>query len=479
MNNQESGFWECRGDENNRHALQIMSSDETECRELGCQKTKPRQKPQKGQLTPQQNDVNNDLYSTNINNNNENNRPNYNGNKKIKTELKPQQDIKLLIALIILNIVSGFTTMYGAAQILPKYIGWSGGAAIQTLLLLLTSGSTLKHARWLKWMAVGSFSIISIYTSFFAYYDNLVKETREKEGLNRAISAHRALFNEVFNPIEKKAQQLENEIKTKEKQIKDEVDGRRRSGLVGCGKICKDLKDERENLQIRLNQVKPEVNKLEPLFNYDLEGKEPQQIFDADRKALAQVKAKCLPTEPDFICLPEKYNGSLDPLNPKYKELQLKYFDEDKRIRIIEPFLKIGKGQEEAIAALFIAILVDGCIILLGIGIEIPAKSKKIAKTITLKIEGTGTEFLDKLLETIDNKEEIDPALFKKNHTEYYKLLQSLYNETKWIEKNEEKKWVILDEEKFTSWVIKESEKLINNKHQNNSNIVTFYLPNL
>jgi hypothetical protein len=231
-------------------------------------------------------------------------------------------------------------------------------------------------------------------------------------------------------------------------------------------------------LQIRLNQVKPEVNKLEPLFNYDLEGKEPQQIFDADRKALAQVKAKCLPTEPDFICLPEKYNGSLDPLNPKYKELQLKYFDEDKRIRIIEPFLKIGKGQEEAIAALFIAILVDGCIILLGIGIEIPTKSKKIAKTITLKIEGTGTEFLDKLLETIDNKEEIDPALFKKNKTEYYKLLQSLYNETKWIEKNEEKKWVILDEEKFTDWAIKESERVINNKHQNNSNIVTFYLPN-
>ena len=217
MNNQESGFWECRGDENNRHALQIISSDETECRELGCKKTKPRQKTKIIQLPPEPDDEKNDSYST----------------------LKPQQDIKLLIALIILNIVSGFTTMYGAAQILPKYIGWSGGAAIQTLLLLLTSGSTLKHARWLKWMAVGSFSIISIYTSFFAYYDNLVKETREKEGLNRAISAHRALFNEVFNPIEKKAQQLENEIKTKDKQIKDEVDGRRRSGLVGCGKICK------------------------------------------------------------------------------------------------------------------------------------------------------------------------------------------------------------------------------------------------
>ena len=76
----------------------------------------------------------------------------------------------------------------------------------------------------------------------------------------------------------------------------------------------------------------------------------------------------------------------------------------------------------------------------------------------------------------------INQELLKENQTQYQKLLQSLSNETTWIEKNEEKQWVIYDEKKFTDWVIKEGERLIKNEAQNNSNtkssnIVTFYLP--
>ncbi|MDE5068483.1 MAG: hypothetical protein O4861_08255 [Trichodesmium sp. St16_bin4-tuft] len=55
--------------------------------------------------------------------------------------------------------------------------------------------------------------------------------------------------------------------------------------------------------------------------------------------------------------------------------------------------------------------------------IEIIPKSKRI----TLQIQRTGTDFLNKLLETID-KMEIDPKLFTQNKIEYYKLLPSLYN---------------------------------------------------
>ena len=55
--------------------------------------------------------------------------------------------------------------------------------------------------------------------------------------------------------------------------------------------------------------------------------------------------------------------------------------------------------------------------------IEIIPKSKRI----TLQIQRTGTDFLNKLLETIDNME-IDPKLFTQNKIEYYKLLPSLYN---------------------------------------------------
>ncbi|MDE5074352.1 MAG: hypothetical protein O4806_21820 [Trichodesmium sp. St5_bin8] len=55
--------------------------------------------------------------------------------------------------------------------------------------------------------------------------------------------------------------------------------------------------------------------------------------------------------------------------------------------------------------------------------VEIIPKSKRI----TLQIQRTGTDFLNKLLETID-KMEIDPKLFTQNKIEYYKLLPSLYN---------------------------------------------------
>ena len=55
--------------------------------------------------------------------------------------------------------------------------------------------------------------------------------------------------------------------------------------------------------------------------------------------------------------------------------------------------------------------------------VEIIPKSKRI----TLQIQRTGTDFLNKLLETIDNME-IDPKLFTQNKIEDYKLLPSLYN---------------------------------------------------
>ncbi|NEQ75490.1 MAG: hypothetical protein F6K23_22010 [Okeania sp. SIO2C9] len=494
MNNQENGFWECSGDENNRHILLIMSPDENECRAPGCSRKKPRPKTRIKPPKPEPDGTKNGSYSTNNNGNNGNNPSNIPTDKrdnKINTEPKPKRDIKLLIALTILNIGSGFTTMRGAAQILPRIVGWSSGAAIQALLFLLTSGSTLKHDPFSKWMAVGAFSILSVYTSFFAYYDYLVVETREKDGFNRAISAHQNLVREIFTPIEEKAQQLENEIKSKDAEIERELKGEGLTGIVGDGPRVEQLRREKDKLLIRFDQVKPVANELRPLFDYDLEGKEPQEIFNADRKALAQVKPKCLPTEPEFVCLPEKYNGSLDPLNPKYKKLQEKYFDKEDRIRFIAPFQKIKNGEEAAIAAAFFALLVDGVIIFLGTKIEIPPprKPEKFSKTITLRIKGTGTEFLDKLLEAIDNMSGqsyqelfINQELLKENQTQYQKLLQSLSNETTWIEKNEKKQWVIYDEKKFTDWVIKEGERLIKNEDQNNSNtkssnIVTFYLP--
>ena len=90
------------------------------------------------------------------------------------------KDINLLTALIIFNLGSGFTTIYGALKIFPWLVGFTSGSAVQTLLFLLVSGSTAKHAPRLKWLAVASLSSISIYTSFFAYYDAIAGRNDEE-----------------------------------------------------------------------------------------------------------------------------------------------------------------------------------------------------------------------------------------------------------------------------------------------------------
>lgn len=283
--------------------------------------------------------------------------------------------------------------------------------------------------------------------------------------------------------MKKKAQQLENKIQSKEAEIKREKEGKGSTATVGEGLKFQQLTKEKNELQAIFDQVKPVADKYRPLFNYDLEGKKPEEIFNKDLYAISQVESKCLPTEPEFVCVPEEYDGVFNDKDPKSKEdFERKYIDGDTGIRIIEPFLKIGKGEPAAIGAAFIALLVDGCIILLGIGIEIPPKSKKTTKTIILEIEkkeeGAGKKFLDELLlKAIENREiDINDKLFQANKTAYKKLLQNLSNKTKWIKKNEGNKWVIEEKEKFTGWVIKESEKLTKKKPDKNSKRVKFHL---
>jgi hypothetical protein len=400
------------------------------------------------------------------------------------------KDRTLLVALTILNLGSGFTTIYGAAQILPRLVGVTTGAAVQALLFLLVSGSTLKHSPRLKWLAVGSFSIISIYTSFFAYYDFLTASKAKQDSLSRATSAHQNLVQEVFAPIKGQAEQLEGEIKSKDNQIQQEIAGKRRSGLEGCGQTCKDLKDEREALQVNLDQISPVVNRLEPLFQYNLQGKTAQSIFETDLKALAEVQQNCLPSKPEFVCLPEKYVGSLDPNNPKYNALRSTYIDPEGEIGLLSPFLKIRHGEPPAIAAAIMALLVDGCIILLGAGIEV--RQRPQTWPMQLK-KGTGSEFLDELLEAIDSSEMTINSRFlqrNENGREYLSLLRNISANTGWIYKSDEEQlWQIVSteaEQKLVKWLTEErarqvrielDSKQIKSSVAKGNNVATLHLP--
>lgn len=394
---------------------------------------------------------------------------------------KPERDRSLFAAIkaikrepslfpvVILTIGSGYTTLQGASQILPKFVAYPSGFAIQVLLFLLVSGFTLKKVRCLKWLAVGILSVVSIYTSFFAYYDFLVSEKREEDNLSRAISAHQNLVADVFIPIQEKANQLKRQIEIKDRHIDDEVAGERRSGLVGCGEICQSLKAEREDLKDRYEQIYPIVVNLEPFFQYDLEGKQPADILKADLDALKLVPQNCLPKEPEFSCLPEQYKGILNPLDSRHTELRSKYLDEASRISVLAPFLKIRKRETAAIAAVLAAIVVDGIIILFAAGIEVRQRPKEI----TLILKSKGSEFLDELIESIDELT-IDHEQLQNtsNGNEYIKLLQKIQVETQWIRK-EEDEWLITSSEAntFLKWITEERERLIR-KNKSDQNFV-------
>lgn len=285
-------------------------------------------------------------------------------------------DIYLLIALIIFNLGSGFTTIYGALKIFPWLVGITSGAAIQALLFLLVSGSTAKHAPRLKWLTIASLSTISIYTSFFAYYDAIAGRSDESGRIEQAQAAHQNLIQEVYNPIEQKAVQLKSDIETQNKLIKEEAEGRRGTGR-GCGSICQKLIKDKEKLLAQQNKLQPIVKNLRPLFEYEVGNKSPQEIFNADIKALAKVPKNCLPENPKFDCFPPQYEGNLDPRNPKYKELRKRYFDPNTSYQIITPFNKIRNGEMPAIFAAVFALMVDGLIIALGTAIKVPDKKNQ------------------------------------------------------------------------------------------------------
>lgn len=278
-------------------------------------------------------------------------------------DLQPKKDRRLLTGLIILNLVSGYTTMRGAAQILPQFAGYSAGATIQLLLLLLlSSSSTLRHRPKIKWLVTGCLTIFSVYTSFFAYYELLTQNQQITDSRNRAISAHQNTISKIFTPINNKSEELINEVKRLNILIEQEEAGDRISGQSGCDVECNKLKLQREVIQNQLAQVSPVVENLKPLFQYDLENKETQDIFQSDLKAIAQVTRNCLPSEPKFVCLPDEYVGVLDPQSSKYRQFRSTYVDEDLAIDLLAPVIKIGKGEIPAIGAAIFALIVDGCI---------------------------------------------------------------------------------------------------------------------
>ncbi|MDE5082340.1 MAG: hypothetical protein O4859_14145, partial [Trichodesmium sp. St18_bin1] len=114
--------------------------------------------------------------------------------------------------------------------------------------------------------------------------------------------------------------------------------------------------------------------------------------------------------------------------------------------------------EGSAIASVIMALLIDGCIILLGIGVEIrPQVTRQRQQTLTLQIkDGKIVEFLN-LLRSKSENETIEIEKSDNNKDQYQNLLTWLSVNTRWIWQNEDKSWYFLSDsskENFQKWLV-------------------------
>ena len=234
--NQETNFWICNGEEKNLPHPPRMLHYGDECPICHNVKKIKRNPP------PPNPDITNITRPTDFEVPPEVDTNSIKGTRTTASKVSPtaqksKRDWPLVGALTILNLGSAFTTVHGASQFLPIFVAYPMGITIQGVLFALIARLFLKHAPLIKWVVVGGFSTFSVYTSFFAYYDLLTGETREKARIELANSGHESLVGEVFTPIQNKVNSLESEIGIINKKIEKETQGERggRQGVCVCG----------------------------------------------------------------------------------------------------------------------------------------------------------------------------------------------------------------------------------------------------
>ncbi|GGA17390.1 hypothetical protein [Okeania sp. KiyG1] len=298
-----------------------------------------------------------------------------------KNQPQEERDTLLMVVLTFFNFGSGATTILGAMQILPIYLAWTVGGAVQLMLFLLQAGLTAKRTPLRKWLAIIILASASVYTSFFTYYGELAQETNEKRAMDRAIQAHNRLVSEVYTPMEDSLRDLQREAERLRAIAEAEKERGIDSGFVGYGEEARKRDKLALEKEIKAENFQKTVNELRPLFEYNLENLKPQDILQKDGEALSSA--------------PQEFRNN-------YPELKRgDYIDEGAEISLLAPYLKVKNQEEAALIALLIAVGVDGMAIMLGTSIVtklVPPEERRspvaiVANSIASSIREVRTSF--------------------------------------------------------------------------------------
>lgn len=256
----------------------------------------------------------------------------------------------LLFLLVFLNIGSAWTTVSGAREVLPRPMSDVIGLTVQLMLLLTLAGFAARHAPVRKWFVVGVLSVASVYTSFFAYYARLAGEADASAAYDRAVQAHAGFVSEVYQPTLTAITTLEQEASELYALSRKEGRSGLTTGVVGFGPVARKYAEQASTKEVEAARLKADLQRLQDRYEYDVDGMSPDQIYQAD------LTAWQLSPDTWKAAAPQPERGT--------------YLDLEQEVKLLTPFHKIRRGEAPAIAALLLALLVDGVAILLGTAIH-------------------------------------------------------------------------------------------------------------
>jgi hypothetical protein len=263
---------------------------------------------------------------------------------------RPVRDRVLLVLLFALNVVSAFTTVVGARMVLPWPMSDVLGLAVQTMLFLALSGYVAAHAPLRRWLVVGVFSFVSVYTSFFAYYDELAGDALSAGNLDRARQAHARFVDAVWQPQQAEVEALDRKAAQLFGLAEREGKGGVTTGRTGYGPVARGYAEEARQTEALAAEKRADLERLRPRFEVDA------QALSADALYLWDL---------------ETWQAAPDPWKAEAPmPARSEWLDLEQEVALVTPFAKVGHGEVPALAALLLALMVDGTAILLGTAVQ-------------------------------------------------------------------------------------------------------------
>ena len=240
-------------------------------------------------------------------------------------------DRALLFLLVLLNLGSAATTVMGARQVLPSPLAEIVGLTIQVMLFLLLAGLTVREAVVRKWLVVGVLAMASIYTSFFAYYEQLAGHAVQAAGLDRAHQAHAAFVSSVYQPTLSRAGRLEQEAAALWSLAEEEGSTGLTTGQKGYGPVARGYAAQARDLEVEGSRLRADLERLGAGFAYPLDGLSAETVYQQDLLA--------------WQTAPDDWKAGVPAPGRDA------YVDAEQQVDLLTPFYTVRHGERPAVGS--------------------------------------------------------------------------------------------------------------------------------